>query len=377
MSGYIIIDAHVHLWEKQEGYVNKLPVYGLGNGKSSFIGETRQMMPPYMVDNRNTAEMLIANMDYAGVNACAVTQEYLDGNQDEYLLKVRAKYPERFRITALYEDEGYVQDQSRLQEQNQEQKLEQKRIELLGNTSVSGAEFFENIIFEKKNLRTEKAILANESGILENAQGYGNGLDSDKSNKAKSRFLGRYNLKKYDGIKICACRLKNRDLTAMMDVFKDVEKAGKYISIDMADGAEQTDSLQKVIDKCPDLRIAIGHFGMVTTRGWQKQIELAKNKNVYIESGGLTWLFHKEFYPYPSAIDAILEAKSICGMDKLMWGSDYPRTMTDITYKSAVRFILETTKLSADDKRKFLGENAVRFYGFEGLKPLPEIDNML
>jgi predicted TIM-barrel fold metal-dependent hydrolase len=181
----------------------------------------------------------------------------------------------------------------------------------------------------------------------------------------------------FDGVKICACRLKNKDLTAHIDIFKKVEAAGKYISIDMADGDEQVESLQKVIDECPDLRIAIGHFGMVTTPGWQKQIELAKNKNVYIESGGLTWLFHKEFYPYPSAIDAILEARDICGMEKLMWGSDYPRTMTDITYKSAVRFILDTPKMTENEKRLFLGENAVKFYGFEGLQPLPEIENML
>ena len=319
MDKYIIIDAHVHLWEKQEGCVNHLPVYGLGNGKSSFIGETRQMMPPYMVDNGNTAELLVANMDYAGVNACAVTQEYLDGNQDEYLLKVREKYPDRFRITALYEDEGYVED-------------------------------------------------LNALACERNSDGY---------KKYGKNGSGRICLDGFDGMKICAGRLKNQDLTAMMDVFKQVEASGKYISIDMADGDAQTESLQKVIDECPDLKIAIGHFGMVTTKGWQKQIELAKNKNVYIESGGLTWLFNKEFYPYPSAIEAILEAKSICGIEKLMWGSDYPRTMTDITYKSAVRFIIESKKLSTDDKAKFLGENAVRFYGFKGLKPLPEIDNML
>ena len=64
---------------------------GLGNGKSLFYGGVHQMMPPYMEDNRNTAERLIANMDYARVNACAVTQEYLDGKQDAYLLKVKEK----------------------------------------------------------------------------------------------------------------------------------------------------------------------------------------------------------------------------------------------------------------------------------------------
>lgn len=327
-NNFIIIDAHVHLWETQDGCVNRLPVQSVGNGKSTFLGGIHQMMPPYMVDNRNTAELLIANMDYARVNACAVTQEYLDGNQDEYLLKVKEKYPDRFRITALYEDEGYIEDRAKLE-------------------AVQSAK--------------SSSDVSKTTGPMSHAP-------KERATKSIDTF---------DGVKICACRLKNKDLTAHIDIFKKVEAVGKYISIDMADGDEQVESLQKVIDECPDLRIAIGHFGMVTTPGWQKQIELAKNKNVYIESGGLTWLFHKEFYPYPSAIDAILEARDICGMEKLMWGSDYPRTMTDITYKSAVRFILDTPKMTENEKRLFLGENAVRFYGFEGLKPLPNILNML
>ena len=237
--------------------------------------------------------MLIANMDYAQVNGCVVTQEYMDGNQNAYLKKVRERYPDRFRICSLYE--------------------------------------------ERED----------------------------------------YELDGFDGLKICSGRLADQDLTKILPVFKKVEQAGKFISIDMADGDAQTESLQEVIDACPNLKIAIGHFGMVTTKGWEKQIELAKNKNVYIESGGLTWLFHHEFYPYPGAVEAILTAKEICGMDKLMWGSDYPRTIADITYHSAVRFLVDSKRLSEEDKRLFLGENAVRFYGFEGLKPLPEIGNML
>ena len=98
----------------------------------------------------------------------------------------------------------------------------------------------------------------------------------------------------------------------LLPVFKEIEKAGKFLSIDLADGDEQVEDMEYLIAQCPDLKIAIGHFGMVTAPGWQKQIALAKHKNVYIESGGLTWLFHKEFYPYPSAIDAILEARDIC-----------------------------------------------------------------
>ncbi|MBP5606654.1 MAG: amidohydrolase [Lachnospiraceae bacterium] len=293
MSERIIIDAHVHLWEKQNGCIDNKPVYGLGNGIAEFMGGRRQMMPPFMVDNRNTAERLIANMEYARVNVCVVTQEYMDGNQDEYLLRVKKAYPDRFRICSLYE--------------------------------------------ENDDLR----------------------LDG------------------FDGVKICAGRLKDKDLKKLLHVFKRIEQAGKFVGLDLSDGDAQTEDMQYLIEACPDLRVSIGHFGMVTTKGWQKQIALACNKNVYIESGGLTWLFHHEFYPYPSAIDAIIEARDICGMEKLMWGSDYPRTMTDLTYRSAVRFIEESTKLTEAEKDAFLGLNAVGFYKTDRLMPLPDIANML
>lgn len=293
MNDMIRIDAHVHLWEVQHGTVNGQPVTGIGNGLANFGGEIRQMMPPYMTDNRNTAERLLANMDYAGVNACVVTQETIDGNQDDYLVRVRKNHPERFRVCSLYE-EG-----------------------------------------------TEP-------------------LTED-----------------VDGIKICAGRLSDPDLKKLAPVFLKAEREKLFISVDLADGDAQVEDMEYLISLCPSLRIAVGHFGMVTTKGWQRQIALAKHPNVRIESGGLTWLFHKEFYPYPSAIDAICEARDICGMDKLMWGSDYPRTMTDITYTMALRFIMETNKLTEAEKRAFLGENAAEFYGLQGMLPIRETPNML
>lgn len=289
----MIIDAHLHLWEKQQGIVNGMPVYDIGSGKSMFMGEVRQMMPAYIDDGANTAERLLGNMDYARVNAAVCTQEYMDGNQDEYLKKVRQTYPNRFRVCSLYE--------------------------------------------ERSNYRTEG----------------------------------------FDGIKVCASRLADRDLRKLLPLFKDAEEKDMFISIDLADGDEQVGCMEYLINHCPNLRIAIGHFGMVTTPNWQSQIALAKSPNVFIESGGLTWLFNREYYPYPSAIDAVIEAANICGIEKLMWGSDYPRTMTEITYKMAVRFIKETPKLTEREKRLFLGENAEKFYRFEHEDELEEIGNML
>lgn len=289
----MIIDAHVHLWKTQNGKVSGKPVYSVGNGKSNFGGTVHQMMPPFMINGENTADMLIANMDYARVNGAVITQEEIDGNQDSYLLLAKNEYPDRIKICSLYE-EGKP-----------------------------------------------------------------------------------YTLDGFDGIKLCSCRFPTQDLTRHFKVFEDAAEKGKFISIDMADGNRQTDSLAEIIKSLPDLRIAIGHFGMVTRENWKEQIKLARNKNVFIESGGITWLYNYEFYPYPSAVKAIKEAADICGMDKLMWGSDYPRTTVEITYKMGFDFILKSNEFTSEEKDMFLYQNAKEFYGFDNIKPIAEIPNML
>ena len=134
--------------------------------------------------------------------------------------------------------------------------------------------------------------------------------------------------------------------------------------------------LEDIIRECPQLRIIIGHFGMVTREGWMDQIRLARHPNVYIESGGITWLFNDEFWPFPSAVKAIRQAADEVGMDKLLWGSDYPRTITAITYRMSYDFILRSSLLTDDEKRMFLCTNAQQLFGFKQLIGLPYIKNM-
>jgi len=107
-----------------------------------------------------------------------------------------------------------------------------------------------------------------------------------------------------------------------------------------------------------------------------EQIKLARHKNVMIESGGITWLFNSEFYPFDGAVKAIRKASDTVGIDKLMWGSDYPRTITAITYRMSYDFIVKSKLLSENEKAAFLGANAQRFYGFGHLVDLPYIKNM-
>ena len=287
-----MIDAHAHLWLEQRGRVDGLPVYALGGGRSQFGREVRQMLPPAMTDGVNSAERFLAHMDFSRVGGAVITQEYIDGNQDAYLRTVRQTWPERFRVCALYEENG----------------------------------------------------VPDTEGM--------------------------------DGIKICGSRLQEQDLLRHAEVFEEADRRGLFLGIDMADGARQTGALRELAESYPNLRIAIGHFGMVTRDGWEEQIRLARLPNVRIESGGITWLFNEEYYPYPSAVRAILTARDLCGMEKLMWGSDYPRTMTAITYRMSWDFIEKTPLLSGEEKQLFFHENAKAFYRFGALPELPVIHHM-
>lgn len=186
-----------------------------------------------------------------------------------------------------------------------------------------------------------------------------------------------YNIEGFDGVKLCACRLPTQDLTKHYKVFEDAAKRGKFISIDLSDGDAQTASLRELAQQYKNLKIAIGHFGMVTRENWLEQIKLARLENVCVESGGITWLFNSEFYPYPTAVKSILEAADICSFDKIMWGSDYPRTMVEITYKMSFDFIIKSKALTPKQKEKFLFSNAEKFYCFENLKECEKINHML
>lgn len=303
---YKIIDAHSHLWLRQDTSWNGMPVRTLKNGRSFFLTEEVQMVPPFMIDGVNSAEVFLSNMNYAQVGGAVVVQEFIDGIQNDYLAKVKSDYPERFFVFGMcdYFKPGFYDTAASLID--------------------SG--------FKGIAIPGHRLILSD----------------------------GRVNLNSPE----------------MMKMFHLMEDKGVILSLCLAENNLQNGEIQEVIEECPRLKIAIGHFGMVTAPGWEDQIKLALNDNVMIESGGITWLFNKEFYPFNGAVRAIREAIDMVGADKLMWGSDYPRTITAITYKMSYDFILKTNDLTDREKRLFLGENAEKFYGFNNLPDLPYVKNM-
>ena len=113
---YTIIDAHAHLWLRQDTVVDGFPIRTLENGRSLFMGEIRQMVPPFMIDGVNSAEVFLSNMDYAQVSAAVITQEFIDGIQNDYLMEVVSRYPDRFFVCGMCEfrKPGYLEQAKEL-----------------------------------------------------------------------------------------------------------------------------------------------------------------------------------------------------------------------------------------------------------------------
>ncbi|MFC1573830.1 amidohydrolase family protein [Candidatus Latescibacterota bacterium] len=292
----MIVDTHIHLWDKVHGDIGK-PVRSLTNGMVTIGGSEMLGMPAYLLDSRATSEIFLSLMDAAGVDAAVVTQEYLDGSQNEYLARVKEKYPRRFFVHGLLE-------------------------------------------FRRPDELTDEF-----SEVIEQ---FG-----------------------FQGIKLPASYLAEIEqriyLTdeRLMAVFGQMESRHMILSIDLFQGETQVEELREVSRAFPRMTIILGHFAMVNREGWKEQLRLAEEPNIYVESGGITWLFRQEGPPFPGAQEAFRTAVDLVGAEKLMWGSDFPRTMVDFTYEQTLEFLRDGCGfLSDDEKTAILGGTACGLFGF-------------
>jgi len=148
----------------------------------------------------------------------------------------------------------------------------------------------------------------------------------------------------------------------LMPIWEHLEESQTVLAVDLAEGEGQVAEMENILTHCPKLHVAIGHFGMVNRGGWPGQLWLAHWQNVYLETGGIVWLYRGEGYPFPGALDAICRARDEVGITKLMWGSDWPRTMIDFTYRQSLDFARNSSALSQREKTLLLGDNACKLY---------------
>jgi len=124
--------------------------------------------------------------------------------------------------------------------------------------------------------------------------------------------------------------------------------------------------------RLPEQRFVIDHLAKPDikagkTAPWAAQMrEMAQNENVFCKLSGLVteadWKHWKadDFKPY---LDVVFEA---FGVERLMFGSDWPVCLLVATYPQLKQLIENYVKgYSKADKEKIFGGNAARFYGLK------------
>ena len=112
----------------------------------------------------------------------------------------------------------------------------------------------------------------------------------------------------FEGLKLSAMHLGDvvdLDDKRLMPIYRHMERKSFVLAVDLASESTQVKQMRNILEQCPRLPVAIGHFGMVSRAGWPEQLELCRFPKVFIELGGIVWLYRNEGYPFPAAIDAI------------------------------------------------------------------------
>jgi L-fuconolactonase len=126
----------------------------------------------------------------------------------------------------------------------------------------------------------------------------------------------------------------------------------------------------ELVSRFPDQLFVLDHIAKPLIRErrylpWGRFVKmLAENPNVYCKISGLVteadWKQWRasEFKPY---LDVVFEA---FGVERLMFGSDWPVCLLAAGYKQVVELIADYTRdLAPAEREKIFGLNAVHFYG--------------
>lgn len=302
------VDAHVHLFPAVAGRLGAGLTRGTGYGSFATGDREEVLLPPFNEDTRFTPAMLIAHMDWAGVDRVVLMQGPTYGEWNQYALDAIGEYPDRLCGVAYLDpwEEGWR--------------------------------------------RSLEAIVS--------TRGF---------RGVKLECWGLFSLHPRASLGIPELNV----------LWKTLEKNGMVLTLDLGaidSRSYETAHVKAVAERYPGLNIVIAHLGQPCSRierdaewksRWIGQIELGLLPNVWFDTAALPHYFRsEEEYPYPSAERYLRLAIERIGVHKVMWGSDAPGMLSLLTYPQLVRLAEKHGGfLSAPDRERFLGGNALEVYG--------------
>jgi predicted TIM-barrel fold metal-dependent hydrolase len=138
-----------------------------------------------------------------------------------------------------------------------------------------------------------------------------------------------------------------------------------------------TKELTTVVERHPDLRIAIDHLGIDVDQRSDDIEELIRPvlamstySNVAVKASALPFNINED-YPFPSLKEALRRVTAVFGAGRVFWGSDISRL--PCRYGQWVRFFSEELDfLTEEERRDILGAGIARWLGWSELLSGPK-----
>lgn len=306
----MFIDAHAHIFPQVRGLIGAGPTRSLGYGRIAIGAEETQLFPPYGEKTAFTPEMLVANLDWAGVERAVLLQGTFYGECNQYVLEALERYPERL-IGAAWLDPWAPRSRAQFGSIVAHPGFRALKLECSEATGLCG-------------LHPEARLNAPElEWLWEEVEAAGWTLVLD---------LGAVGSRSY-----------------------------------------QTAAVRSIAQARPDLRIVIAHLGqprpqveddLKLWRLWIEQIDLGRLPNVYFDTASLPAYVPGEDFPYPTAARYLRQAINRIGPAKVLWGTDQPGLLSHLNYPQLVKLAqLHTQFLSTREREMVLGGNALKVYG--------------
>lgn len=306
----MIIDAHAHIYPAVHGLIADGPTRSMGYGRIAIGDKVVQSLPPLCERTTYTPEMLIAQMDWAGVQRAVLLQGPFYGECNDYARAAIQRYPDRL-VGMAYIDPW----------------------------SPDPRQFFENTFAEPcfKGIKLECSEAAGLCGLHPDAR-----LDAPEL-----AWL-------WD-------TLEQRGLLLTLDLGA------------VGSRSYQTQAVRVIAEAHRNLKIVIAHLAQPTPavaadpqrwQQWLDQIDLGRLPNVWFDTAALPGYLPDEDYPYPTAGRYIRMAIERIGPQKVIWGTDQPGLLGQATYPQLVKMArLHTQFLTPREQALVLADNAILVYG--------------
>jgi predicted TIM-barrel fold metal-dependent hydrolase len=310
----MLIDAHAHIFPAVQGLVHEGAVRDLGYGRIAMGQRALQLLPPFNPQTVYTAEMLIAQLNWAGVDKAYLLQGTYYGACNDYAREAIARYPDR----------------------------------------LSGAAFVDPWAPGAQRAFDETFDAAGAAGRFAGV---------------KVEFSVSHGLcGLHPGV-----RLDDADVAWL---WQAIERKGLTLTLDLGStGTEsyQTNAVRHIAQARSNLRIVIAHLAQPSRRVeadpalwalWEEQIDLGRMPNVWFDTAALPMFLPEEEYPFPSAGRYLQMAVERIGPSKIMWGSDQPGLLVVANYPQLARLAgHHCAFLSPAEQAMILSRNAQAVYG--------------